>query len=102
MISTAHNSEQVTRILFQEFPLWMTVSFYIIGLSALAYFGYGCYVEIRKYKRGKEFPTLPEMGARVWKMVGDVFSHRTIKRRDTSAGAARPSGAAKGFLAFWK
>jgi Fe-S oxidoreductase len=88
MISTAHNSEQVTRILFQEFPLWMTVSFYIIGLSALAYFGYGCYVEIRKYKRGKEFPTLPEMGARVWKMIGDVFSHRTIARRDTNAGAA--------------
>lgn len=88
MIDPAHNSEQVTRILFQEFPLWMTVSFYIIGLSALAYFGYGCYVEIRKYKRGKEFPTLPEMGAKAWKMVTDVLLHRTLKRRDTSAGKA--------------
>jgi len=88
MIDPAHNSEQVTRILFQEFPLWMTVSFYIIGLSALAYFGYGCYVEIRKYKRGKEFPTMADMGSRAWKMVGDVLSHRTLKRRDTSAGAA--------------
>jgi len=88
MIDPAHNSEQVTRILFQDFPLWMTVSFYIIGLSALAYFGYGCYVEIRKYKRGKEFPTMADMGRRVKKMISDVAAHRTLKRRDTKAGAA--------------
>ncbi|MEZ5525190.1 MAG: heterodisulfide reductase-related iron-sulfur binding cluster [Pseudomonadales bacterium] len=66
----------------------MTVSFYIIGLSALAIFGYGCYVEIRKYKRGKAFPTLPEMGRRVKKMVSDVLAHRTLKRRDVKAGKA--------------
>lgn len=88
MIDPAHNSEQVTRILFQEFPLWMTVSFYIIGLSALAYFGYGVYVEVRKYKRGKEFPTMADMGRRVKKMISDIVVHRTLKRRDTKAGAA--------------
>lgn len=89
MINPAHESEQVTRILFQDFPAWMSVSFYIIGFTAIFVFFYGCYVEIRKYRRGKKFPrSMSELISGIKNMLVTVLSHRTLRRRDTSAGIA--------------
>jgi len=89
MIDPAHEPEQVTRILFQDFPAWMPVSLYIIGFSAIFIFLYGCYVQIRKYRRGKTFPqTMDELIGGIKYMISTVLSHRTLRRRDTSAGIA--------------
>jgi Fe-S oxidoreductase len=89
MINPTHEPEQVTRILFQDFPAWMTVSLYIIGFAAILIFLYGSYVEIRKYRRGKTFPqTMNELIAGIKNMITAVLSHQTLRRRDTKAGIA--------------
>ena len=46
-------AEQITRILFQDFPGWMLVSFYIAAIATIAAFVFGCYTQVRKYRRGQ-------------------------------------------------
>ncbi len=79
--------EQITRILFQDFPAWATGLFYIIAASAIAVFIYGCYVLVRKYRHGT-----PLKLARPWSgaggMIWAMLTHRTLKRRDTAAGSS--------------
>ena len=77
--------EQVTRILFQDFPTWMLVIFYVAVFATIGVFVYGCYVQLRKYRRGTS-SARGALGKGLADMVLDVFSHRTIKRRDTGAG----------------
>ncbi len=87
MINPAHNPEQVTRTLFQEFPTWMTVSFYIIGFAAIGIFIYGCYIQIRKYKRGQRSEwSISSLWPKLQQMAATVLSHRTLTRRDKPAG----------------
>ena len=81
------NPENVTRILFQEFPSWMMVTFYITAIAAIAAFCYGCYVQVRKYRRGQPL-SLAALGKGVGSMVEDLLTHRTLKRRDNNAGTA--------------
>lgn len=89
MIDPAHSPEQITRVLFQEFPTWMLVSFYIVGFGAIAVFLYGCYLQVRKYRRGRSYPIgRAELWSRTKAMIGDLLSHRTLRRRDTAAGHA--------------
>ena len=86
MIAVEHDPQEVTRILFRDFPLWMMVVFYITGFSALGSFAYGTYAQIRKYRRGVSSGAWSPFWPRVLGMIGSVLSHRTIKRRDTAAG----------------
>lgn len=79
------NPENVTRILFQAFPGWMMVMFYIAAITAIGLFVYGVYVQVRKYRRGQPL-IMHGVGAGLWGMVMALLSHRTIKRRDTAAG----------------
>jgi len=79
------NPENVTRILFQAFPVWMLVMFYVAAITAIVMFVYGCYTQIRKYRRGQPL-TIHGLGSGLWGMVSALLSHRTIKRRDTTAG----------------
>ena len=85
MVDSQHHPENATRILFQDFPGWMLTSFYVVAFLASAVFVYGCYVQIRKYRRGK-----PVANGNLWSgfvaMTGDLLSHRPLKRRDTAAG----------------
>ncbi len=85
MIEPEHNSEEVTRILFQNFPEWMVISFYIVAFAAIAVFLYGCYVQIRKYRRGASV-NLKAIGSGIAEMIKALLSHRPIKRRDKAAG----------------
>ena len=85
MINPGHEPETITRILFQDFPAWMMVTFYLAAATAVGVFCYGCYVQVRKYRRGKPLsPT--DVGAGVKRMIADMLSHRTLKRRDQTAG----------------
>jgi Fe-S oxidoreductase len=78
----------VTRILFEAFTAAEVRLFYAIGYAAIAVFCYGCYVQIRKYRRGASLALGGTVGARLGAMAAAVLSHRTIDRRDPAAGGA--------------
>ncbi|MEZ5444581.1 MAG: heterodisulfide reductase-related iron-sulfur binding cluster [Gammaproteobacteria bacterium] len=84
-LDTTQGAQQITRILFQGFPGWLEAVFYIVGFSAIGVFLYGCYVQIRKYRRGRPLG-IASLGRGAWDMVLAMLSHRTLRRRDTAAG----------------
>ncbi|MEF2548034.1 (Fe-S)-binding protein [Aurantimonas sp. E1-2-R+4] len=88
MISPEHDPRDVTRILFQDFPVWMTLVFYVAAVVAIAAFVYGVYVQVRKYRRGVRSGAWSPFWPRFARMVETVLSHRTIKRRARRAGSA--------------
>jgi len=77
-----------TRILFEGFQLQTIYLFYAFGYSAIAVFIYGCYVQIRKYRRGQPDPSWGNFLIRFGSMVVTMLTHRTIKRRDPAASSA--------------
>lgn len=79
---------QITRILFQDFDPKAIYLFYAIGYLAIAVFIYGVYVQIRKYRRGKPDGSWNELFQRFVEMVKTMATHRTLVRRDKSAGRA--------------
>lgn len=85
MVDPRHDPESVTRILFQDFPGWMEPSFYAVGFLAIAIFGYGTYIQVRKYRRGKSAYT-GNLWNGIMDMIVAMISHRPIKRRDKAAG----------------
>lgn len=85
MIEAGQNPEQVTRILFQDFPTWMLVSFYVVAVLAIAVFVYGCYAQVRKYARGRSVSEKGLWGG-IKDMIEAMLTHRTIRRRDSAAG----------------
>lgn len=85
MVDPKHNPEEVTRILFQDFPGWMVAVFYVVAFAAIAIFLYGCYVQIRKYRRGKPIK-IQNLWDGTVRMINDLLTHRPIKRRDKGAG----------------
>ena len=85
MINSGHAPQAVTRILFQDFPTWMMVTFYIAAIGAIVVFVYGCYVQLRKYRRGQSL-SLKNFAQGIGSMISDLLSHRTLERRDTVAG----------------
>lgn len=83
-----NEAQEITRILFQGFQTSSVYLFYFIGYTAIAIFLYGCYVQVRKYRRGQPDAAWGEFLARFWDMVKTMMTHRTIKRRDKAAGKA--------------
>jgi len=87
--SAALQPEQVTRILFEGFAPAAVVLFYAIAWAAIAAFAWGCYVQVRKYRRGQPDPEpAAGLGRRLLQMAATVLSHRTVGRRDATAGGA--------------
>ncbi|WP_417542034.1 heterodisulfide reductase-related iron-sulfur binding cluster [Methylophaga thalassica] len=83
-----NEAQEITRILFQGFQTSSIYLFYAFGYSAIAVFIYGCYVQVRKYRRGKPDAAWGEFLARFGDMLKTMLTHRTIKRRDRAAGKA--------------
>ena len=81
-------TDAVTRILFEAFSTVEVRLFYVLGYAAIAVFGYGVYVQIRKYRRGAALTLEGGLWSRFGAMLGAVLSHRTIDRRDRAAGGA--------------
>ena len=77
-----------TRILFEDFAPAAIAAFYAVAFTAIAVFGYGVYIAVRKYRRGAAAAVGDGLIGRLGAMIGTVLSHRTIARRDHSAGAA--------------
>lgn len=78
----------ITRELFYGFSSSGIAFFYIIGFSVIAFFLFGIYRHIRKYAKGKELVTKVDLLQNIKKAAIDIFSHKTIKRRDRYAGLA--------------
>ena len=83
-----NNSKEITRILFENFHPQAIHLFYAFGYAAIAVFIYGTYVQIRKYRRGKPDGSWGELLRRFIEMVKTMATHRTLVRRDKSAGRA--------------
>ncbi len=81
--------EQITRILFEGFTPAAVTLFYALAWAAIAAFAWGCYVQVRKLRRGQPDPVpLADLGRRLLQMAASVLSHRTVARRDAAAGRA--------------
>jgi Fe-S oxidoreductase len=83
-----NRSDDVTRILFEAFGPLEVRLFYVLGYAAIAVFGYGVYVQIRKYRRGAALALEGGLWTRFGDMLKTVASHRTLDRRDPAAGGA--------------
>ena len=81
-------ADAVTRILFEAFGPAEVRLFYVLGYAAIAVFGYGVYVQIRKYRRGAALVLEGGLWARFCAMLASVLSGRTVDRRDLKAGGA--------------
>lgn len=92
-----NEAQNITRILFEGFQTSSIYLFYALGFAAIGIFIYGCYVQVRKYRRGKPDAAWGELLSRFWDMVKTMLTHRTIKRRDNAAGKAH-AGIFFGFI----
>ncbi len=81
-----------TRPVFWDFTPWLKVLWYVLAVTSVAVFVYGCWRPIRRYRHGKGGPWPPcpwrELPGRLGAGAGLLFSHRTIERRDHAAGGA--------------
>ena len=82
------NPKEITRVLYENFQPQAIHLFYAIGYLAISIFIYGVYVQIRKYRRGKPDGSWNELFCRFIEMVKTMATHRTLVRRDKSAGRA--------------
>src|SRR5271170_5614317 len=81
-------ADAVTRILFEAFGTAEVRLFYLLGYAAIAVFGYGVYVQIRKYRRGARLELEGSLWTRLGAMLSSVLSGRSVDRRDPAAGNA--------------
>ncbi len=77
-----------TREVFWALETSQVVLFFVAGLAALAVFLWGMYRHLAKYRRGRPLVTPWDLRAGIGRMVSDVLSHRTLRRRDGYAGLA--------------
>jgi len=78
------------------------IGFYAVGLSAIAVFLLGFYRHVAKYARGRGLLVAAAPWPAVRRMLADVLSHRTVRRRDRAAGWAHAgifAGYVLGFIA---
>ncbi len=86
-----------TRELFWSLSHNAVLVFYAIGFSAIALFLYGIWRHYAKYRRGVSHASVGELAVGIKRMIGDLLTHRTLKRRDKYAGYAH-MGIFFGFL----
>ena len=77
-----------SRELFWGINTQQLIMFYMLGTLSMAVFLYGAYAHIAKYARGKSLVEPLELYDRVVRGLKDIFSHRTLRRRDRWAGLA--------------
>ncbi|MDR1646694.1 MAG: 4Fe-4S dicluster domain-containing protein [Zoogloeaceae bacterium] len=77
-----------TRALFWGLESFGVVAFYLIGFAAIGAFIWGVARAVGKYRRGRSSPVPLDLKAGFLRMMLDVASHRTLRRRDRVAGAA--------------
>jgi len=77
-----------TRELFWSLTHNAVVLFYVVGFSAIAVFLWGVWRHVAKYRRGAARTSPTDLWAGIRRMVADLLTHRTLRRRDRYAGWA--------------
>jgi len=77
-----------SRVIFWGINTHQLIMFYMIGTASMLIFLYGAYTHIAKYARGKSLVGPVEFTERLTRALRDIFSHRTLRRRDNAAGFA--------------
>ncbi len=80
-----------TRELFWDIGSLSYVLFYAVAWSAIALFLIGFARHFVKYFRARKSPVPLHLRRGFARMVMDIFSHRTVARRDRPAGNAHRS-----------
>ena len=75
----------------------MIVLFYALGFTAIGIFVLGGWRLVAKYSRGVRLSSGVDIRTGVLNMVGEVFSHRMLRRRDRMTGLMH-KGVFYGFL----
>lgn len=91
-----------TREIFWGISTAGLIGFYAIGAAAIVVFLFGVYRHAAKYARGRALADPLPLGAGIGRMVADLLSHRTLRRRDRAAGLAHGgifAGYVLGFIA---
>ena len=89
VVFTLPASEKMeTRVLFWGLSSAKVLLFYAIAFSVIAGFIWGFWRSINKYRRGQPSPLRLDLQAGIKRMISDLLSHRTLRRRDRLAGAA--------------
>jgi Fe-S oxidoreductase/electron transfer flavoprotein alpha/beta subunit len=77
-----------SRELFWGINTQQLIMFYMIGTASMLIFLYGIYSHFAKYARGRSLASAVEFSDRLRRALRDIFSHRTLRRRDRAAGLA--------------
>ena len=79
-----------TRPVFWHFVTWLKVLWYVLAVASVGVFAYGVARPIAKYRhgQGERWPPVRELGPRLVAGSRLLFAHRTIARRDRTAGWA--------------
>jgi Fe-S oxidoreductase/electron transfer flavoprotein alpha/beta subunit len=77
-----------SRELFWGINAQQLIMFYVIGTASMLIFLYGAYSHLAKYARGKALVGPLEFSERLGRALRDIFTHRTLRRRDRLAGLA--------------
>ena len=86
-----------TREVFWSLGAPQLVIFYTVGMVAIAVFLYGVYRHFAKYRRAQPLPAAIDIPGGARRMLSDLTTHRTLRRRDRAAGWAH-AGIFLGFL----
>ncbi|MBZ0122551.1 MAG: 4Fe-4S dicluster domain-containing protein, partial [Roseovarius sp.] len=86
-----------TRELFWSLTHTSVVLFYVVGFGAIAVFLWGVWRHVAKYRRGTARTSATDLWAGIRRMVADLLTHRTLRRRDRYAGWAH-AGIFLGFV----
>lgn len=77
-----------SRELFWGISSQQLIMFYMIGTASMLIFIYGAYRHVAKYARGRSLAGSIDFSVRAKRALRDIFSHRTLRRRDRAAGLA--------------
>ena len=89
-----------TREIFWSLGAAEILAFYAVGVLAIAMFLYGIYRHFAKYRRGRPLSVPVDIVSGMRRMLLDVVTHRTLRRRDRYAGMAHAGIFAGYLLAF--
>lgn len=80
--------QEVTREVFLNFSPLAKVSFYVMATVAMAIFGVGAGLRLRKYLRGRREPRFHHLWRRLTRALGQSFAQTTVGRRHRFVGSA--------------
>jgi Fe-S oxidoreductase/nitrate reductase gamma subunit len=91
-----------TRPVFWHFVVWLKVVWYVLAVTSVLVFVYGLARPLVKYRHGHGggLPPTRQLPGLLWRGLGELLSHASISRRDSTAGWAH-RGIFYGFIVLF-